>query len=215
MTSLALRTIKNSGIPLSTVHGWIQSPPSSLKTLLRSQKGLLLNAANVDKLFVILSAFWNLFHPALLEHLVKKLGNGDLKSRMDDYMKQLHQFRVETRLVNFLSKKWAGKIPPGYQEFILEFGEEWREKAVEDLEQIQVRLSHLLGGNMLFMKTAKSTGVSCSVILSLPGQLNLQQRGLYDFLRAEDVLRVMVDGRCVLDLQKLVSFTFTMVTLVR
>lgn len=167
----------------------------------------MLSAANVDKLFTILSAFWNLFHPALLEHLVKRLENRDLKSRMDEYTGQLHRFRAETNLGNFLRMKWAGKIPPGYQEFVLEFGEEWREKTVEDLEQVQTRLSHrdVLGGNMLFMKTAKSSGVSCSVVLSLPGPLNPRQRGLYDILRAEDVLRVMVDGRCVLDLQKLVS----------
>ena len=204
MKSLTLRMIKNSGIPLSVVQSWVQSPPSSLKTLLRSQKRHLCSTTSVDQLFIAISTSWNLFHPTLLEHLISKLGNGDLKARMDHYMDQLHQFCAQTKLGDFLDK-WVGVVPPGYQEFVLEFGEGWRERTVEDLEQFRIQLSRVQGGNMCFVKTAKSSGALYSVVLSLPGRLNLQQRSLYDLLRGVSVLRVMVDGKCMLDLEKLVS----------
>ena len=40
---------------------------------------------------------------------------------MDRYMADLHHFRIQTTLGDFLDK-WIGDIPPGYQEFVLELG---------------------------------------------------------------------------------------------
>ena len=58
---------------------------------------------------------------------------------------------------------------------------------------------------MSFMKTAKSSSIL--IVLALPVQLfplNLKQKVLHDFLRDENILRVMVDGH-VFDSDKLVS----------
>ena len=61
---------------------------------------------------------------------------------------------------------------------------------------------------MSFMKTAKSSSVL--VMLALPAQLfplDMRQKNLHKFLRDEDIVRVMVDGQCVFDSNKLVSDT--------
>ena len=127
---------------------------------------------------------------------------------MDRFMIELQRFRIQTTLGDFLDK-WVGEIPPGYQEYILELGERWRERTVEDFEKFRIRLSRsqiVVGGHMSFMKTAKSSSIL--VILALPKHLfplNLRQKDVHVFLRDEDVLRVMVDGQCVLDLKELVS----------
>ena len=210
--TLVLETIKAQKLPLDQVLNWIRFPPTSLRTqfadILRSQAKHLFSSTSVDELFAIVSSYWNLFHPALLQHLVNKLGDQDIKSRMDRYMADLHHFRNQTTLGDFLDK-WVGEIPPGYQEFVLELGEEWRKKTVEDFEQFRIRLSRLQsfgGGHMSFMKTAKSSSIL--VVLALPVQLfplNLRQKILYDFLRDENIVRVMVDGQYVFDSDKLVS----------
>ena len=210
--TVVLRTIKIREIPLDEVLNWIRFPPTSLRTqfadFLRSQAKLLFSSTTVDELFAIVSSYWNLFHPALLQHLVNKLGDQGIKSRMDRYMDNLYHFRIQTALGDFLDK-WVGEIPPGYQEFVLELGEEWREKTVEEFEQFRIRLSRLQsfgGGHMSFMKTAKSSSIL--VVLALPEVLfpiNLRQTVVHSFLRDENIVRVMVDGQCVLDLEKLVS----------
>ena len=210
--TLILRTIKSRKIPLDEVLEWVRFPPTRLRTqfadFLQSRAKLLFSSTSVDELFAIVSSYWNLFHPALLQHLVNKLGDQDIKSRMDRYMANLHHFRIQTTLGDFLDK-WVGEIPPGYQEFVLELGEEWRKKTVEDFEQFRIRLSCLQsfgGGHMSFMKTAKSSSIL--VVLALPAQLfplNLRQKILHDFLRDENIVRVMVDGQHVFDSDKLVS----------
>ena len=212
MESLVLETIKGRKVPLDKVLNWIRFPPTSLRTqfadFLRSQAKLLFSSTTVDELFAIVSSYWNLFHPALLQHLVNKLGDQGIKSRMDRYMDDLYHFRIQTTLGDFLDK-WVGEIPPGYQEFVLELGEEWREKTVEEFEQFRIRLSRLQnfgGGHMSFMKTAKSSSIL--VVLALPDHLfpiNIRQTVIHNFLRDENIARMMVDGQCVFDLEKLVS----------
>ena len=135
---LVFETIKHRKVPLDVILNWIRFLPMTLRTqfaeLNQGQAKILTSASNVDELFFILSPYWNSLHPALLEYLVKKLGDKELKARMDRYMEELHHFRIQTTLGNFLDK-WVGGIPPGYQEFVLELGEEWRERTVEDFEQ--------------------------------------------------------------------------------
>ena len=212
LETLVLRTIKNREVPLNEVLDWIRFPPASLRTqfaeLLRQQATIISKAASIDELFSFLSTYWNLFHPALLQHLVNKLGDKDIKLRMYHYMDDLHRFRTQTSLGDFLDK-WVGEIPPGYKEFVLELGEEWRKKTIEDFEQFRVRLSRLQsfgGGHMPFMKTAKFSSIL--VVLALPEQvfpIDFRQRVVHQLLRDENVTRVMVDGKCLFDLEKLVS----------
>jgi hypothetical protein len=127
---------------------------------------------------------------------------------MDHYMEELRHFRIQTTLGDFLDK-WVGEIPSGYQEFVLELGEEWRKKTVEDFEQFRIRLSRLQsfgGGHMSFMKTAKSSSIL--VVLALPTHLfplNLRQKAVHNFFRDDCIVRMMVDGRYVYDSKKLVS----------
>ena len=210
--TLVLETIKARNVPLDKVLNWIRFPPTSLRTqfadFLRSQAKILFSSTNVDELFAIVSSYWNLFHPALLQHLVNKLGDQEIKSQMDRYMADLHHFRIQTTLGDFLDK-WVGEIPPGYQEFVLELGEEWRERTVEDFEQFRIRLSRLQsfgGGHTSFMKTAKSSSIL--VVLALPEQafpINFRQTVVHKFLRDENVVRVIVDRQCVFNLENLVS----------
>ena len=172
---LVLETIKYREVPLRQLLNWVQLLPVTLRTqfadILRMQAKTLLDASSVDELFFILSSYWNSFHPDLLEHVINKLGDEDLKARMNHYLDDLYHFRIRTTLGEFMDK-WVGEIPPGYHEFVLELGEEWREKTVEDLEQFRIRLSRLQsfgGGHMSFMKTAKSSSIL--VMFALPQHL--------------------------------------------
>ena len=184
---------------------WIQVLPMTLKSqfseLLQRNAKALSKASNVDELFIIISPYWNSLHPTLLSHLVENLADEKLKSRMKKYMDDLGEFRIHTRLEDLI-EKWAGGVPPGFDEFALKFGEKWAEKTVEDFEQFRIRLSRqkCIGGHMTYMK--KVTPGSIFVELALPQccfPLTLD-RDMEKFLMEEDVLGVYVDGLCILDL---------------
>ena len=210
---LVFKTIKRQKVPLEDILDWIRFPPVTLRIqfadLVQNQPKLLANVSSIDELFFILSSYWNSFHPDLLGYLIDKLGDENLKTRMKCYVDDLHHFRIQTTLGDFLDK-WVGKIPPGYKEFVLELGEEWRNKTVEDFEQFRICLSRLQsfgGGYMSFMKTAKHSSIL--VLLSLPEHvfpINFRQTVLHTFLKDENIAAVMVDGQCVFNLENLVSF---------
>ena len=210
---LVFEAIKRRKVPLEDMLTWIRFPPVTLRSqfadLVQTLPKLLANVSSIDELFFILSTYWNSFHPDLLMYLVNKLEDTDLKAQMDRYMEDLHHFRVQTTLGDFLDK-WVGKIPSGYQEFVLELGEEWRKKTVEDFEQFRISLSRLQcfgGGHMPFMKTAKSSSIV--TVLALPAHLfplNLRQKAIHKVFKDGNIVRMMVDGQyCVYDSKKLVS----------
>ena len=204
--SLVLQTIKLREVPHKTMLEWIQVLPMTLKSqfseLLQRNAKALSNACNVDELFIILS-------PCILELTAsnssvasgEKLGDEKLKRRMKKYTDGLFEFRIHTRLGDLI-EKWAGGVPPGFGEFVMELGAKWREKTVEDFEQFRIHLSRqqCIGGHMTYMK--KVTPGSIFVELALPRScfpLTLD-RDMEKFLEEEDVLGVYVGGLCIIDL---------------
>ena len=186
---------------------WVQVLPINLKAqfseLVRSQAKALVEASSVDEIFMIISPYWNSLHPTLLEYLVKKLEDGELDTRMRQYMEKLREFRVCTKLGKFIDK-WTGGIPPGFNEFVLKLGEEWREKTIEDLEQFRISLSRqrCFDGHMAYVKKA-STGC-IALVFALPQccfPLKLEKDSL-DFLKENHVLQVLVDSICVFNLEE-------------
>ena len=209
---LVFKAIKHRKVSLKDMLNWIRFPPVTLRSqfadLIQTRLKLLANVSSIDELFFLLSSYWNSFHPDLLVYLINKLEDTDLKARMDRYMEDLHHFRIQTTMGDFLDK-WVGKIPSGYQEFDLELGEEWREKTVKDFEQFRIHLSRLQsfgGGHMPFMKTAKTSSVV--IVLALPAHmfpLNLRQKAVHKVFKDGNIVRMMVDGQYVYDSKRLVS----------
>ena len=209
---LVFKAIKHRKVPLEDMLNWIKFPPLTLRSqfadLVQARVKLLANVSSIDELSFVLSSYWNSLHPDPLGYLINKLEDTDLKARMDRYMEDLHHFRLQTTLGDFLDK-WVGEIPSGYQEFVLELGEEWRKKTVEDFEQFRIRLSRLQsfgGGHMSFMKMAKSSSII--IVLCLPSHLfplNLRQKAIHNFFRDENIMRMMVDKQYVYDSKQLVS----------
>ena len=212
LETLTLETIKERNVHVDKVRNWVCFPPTRLRVqfadFLRSEAEQIASTKSVDGLFVLVATCWNLFHPDLLQHIVSKLGVHELQTQMERYLEDLCHFRLRTTLGVFMDR-WIGDVPPGYKEFVLELGEEWRRRTLEDLRQFQVRMSRLQcfgGGCVSVIKTTKSSSIF--IVLALPPQhipTNFRMKELHEFLRSEGVLKVVVDRICVLDLVKLVS----------
>jgi hypothetical protein len=136
-------------------------------------------------------------------YLIKKLADEGLKSRMKKYTDDLCKFRIHTQLGDFI-EKWAGGVPPGFDEFVLELGEEWRERTVEDLEKFRICLSRqqCIGGHMTYMK--KVMPGSIFVVFALPQccfPLSFD-KDTRKILSEENVLGIYVGGQCILELRE-------------
>ena len=211
--SLVLETIGDENVPVKKMLKWVQVLPMVLKAqfsdFLQTQAKAMSTASNTDELFFILSQYWNSLHPCLLEHLVKKLQNTILKDRISCYMKELQTFRSSTTLGEFVDK-WVGRVPPGLDEFIMEVGDEWKTRTMHDLEQFRIQLSRqkCFSGQMPYMKKVISGsiflvfGISHSVF-----PLNFKSKAILNLLKENHVLRVVVEGKCILDL---VCYTFVL-----
>ena len=204
--SLVLETIKKLKVPHTTMLQWVQVLPLALKAqfseILRMQAKELSSASNVDELFMILSPYWNSLHPTLLEHLVKKLADDNLNTRMKHYTERLQNFRLRTTLGNFIDK-WIHGIPPGFNEYVLKLGEGWRDKTMEDLNQFMIGLSRQQCFERHIAYLNKVTAGCLAVVIAFP-QCCFPLRPddeLKHYLQENMVLHILTESKCVLNLQ--------------
>lgn len=201
--NLVLETIRQQSIPVKKMLQWVLVLPMMLKAQfsesLQAQRKEMSDASNVDELFLILSQYWNSLQPSLLEHLVTKLQDTRLRIRMKDYLRDLENFRKCTILGEFVDK-WMGVVPSGLEEFIVELGEEWRGKTMHDLELFRVQLSRQKCFNGHMPLTKRVISGSIMVVFAVSHNVRFKGKEFWYFLRRHGILRVMMKGRCVLDL---------------
>ena len=91
----------------------------------------------MDQLWLQLTKYWNFLNYFLLEQVVCKFGDADLKTSMEDYASKLKAFRCKTRLCDF-AQSWT-KINRNLSEDDLRLlaarlDLSWEECTLEDLE---------------------------------------------------------------------------------
>jgi len=96
-------------------------------------------------LWVELNDYWNFLNFELLEHVVSKFGNEDLKREMKSYTHDLQTCRSITRLCDFVDC-WPVKeeIPStsDLRTFIVEMKLDWDHCTLEDLETSKGAITH-------------------------------------------------------------------------
>ena len=187
-------------LPISLKHQWVD--------LLGSQARQLSQASNIGELFFILSTspHWNFYNPYLLSHLVEQFGDEQMKQQKDKYLEELREFRMRTKVNDFIGK-WTGASQPSTQELVLELEEEvWKKRTLEQLEQVRIGLSRKrsLEDSVLPWPAKSIRESSLDAVFSLPKSIdghNLHLEDLREFFLAHQVLRVLLNGACILDLR--------------
>ena len=204
---------KRGGVSINSIQNCLLQLPVSLKqyaTHLQSQAASLSQASSINQLFFILSPYWDFLNPNLLAHLAHKIGDEQTRRSVDIYLEELREFRVRTKIGDFIDK-WAGKLPPDTQEIVVELGDNWKEKSLEHLEELRIKLVHksCLEDYMMPLKRIKKSSVDA--IFSLPESVDihsLELESLREFFREQQVLRVLLNGVCILDLQLQQVYTY-------
>ena len=191
---------KRRRVSYEKVQDCLLQLPVSLRQyakLLQSEAAQLFQASSINELFFKLSLHWDFLNPGLLAHLAYSCGDDQTIKSVDEYLGKLREFRMRTKIGVFIDK-WIGKSPPNTQEIVMELGDNWREKSLEQLDQLQTELSRM----HWFFKGITSSSVDA--VFSLPESVDidsLELESLREFFQEHQVLRILLNRVCILDLQ--------------
>ena len=200
LVTKAVQDLENT--ELSVVKLCITQLPVSIKhqhiKFLQENPSAINNAKSVLEIFIILAPYWDFLNCGLLNEIVRRLGNDETKHNMEKYMERLREFRVKTKLGDFIGK-WARCCPPYFSEFITEMRGYWRDRTLEDLENFRIKLARRVCVEAYVLPYVTITPSSVLVTLALPSSLpgiadTLQS--IFSLLEEEyDVLMMMFQGK--------------------
>ena len=199
-----LSGFKTGGVSFKRVLKCLRQLPVSLKLqfgeFLQSQAARLSRASSIEKLFFILSPYWDFLNPSLLAHLAYRFGDDQTIRSVDEYLEELREFRMRTNINNFIDK-WTGTPLPDTQEMIMELGDNWKEKSLEQLEELRMEVSRkrCFGNYAMLLKGIRVSSVDA--VFSLPESVDihsLELESLWEFFQEHQILRIRV---CILNLQ--------------
>ena len=220
LVQCVLVAFQQGSVSFTDIKARLMALPISLQpqfsNLVQNKARQLSEASSISELFFILSGspFWNFYNPYLLSHLVDRFGNRQTKQQKDKYLEELRGFRMRTKVDDFMGK-WTSASQPDSQELVLELQEEvWRKRKLEQLEPFQHTLSHKRSreesGLPLPLKCIRVSSINA--VFSLPRSIdahNLHLEDLREFFLSHQVLRVLLDGVCILDLRVCAFVSYT------
>ena len=207
LVDYVLSAFKTGKVSVKRVLKCLRQLPVSLKLqcgeFLRSQAGHLCRASTIDELFFILSPHWDFLNPSLLAHLAHRFGDDQTIRSVDEYLGELKEFRMRININSFIDM-WTGILPPDTQEIVMELGDNWREQSLEKLEEFRIEVSRKRCFEDYVMPLKRIKVSSVDAIFSLPESVDipsLELESLRTFFREHQVLRILLNGACILNLQ--------------
>ena len=197
---------KTGGISFEKVQICLLTLPVTLKHYaneLKSDASHLANASSIDELFFILSPHWDFLNPCLLAYLAHKFSDEQAKKSVDKYLGELTEFRKRTKISNFIDK-WTGILPPDTQKFVMKLGDDWRDQSLQQLEEFRIEVSRKCCFKNYVMPLKGIEVSSVDAVFSLPESVdihNLELESLQEFFQEHQVLRILLNGVCILNLQ--------------
>ena len=191
-------------VELSEVKLCVTQLPVSVKyqhlCFLKEYRSAISNAQNVDEILAILGEYWDFLNCGLLNEVVHQLGSDETKQFMEQYMEKLRQFRVKTKLGDFFGKL-TPNIPPHFTTFVTKMGEDWRDRTLEDLQDLRKKLAHsmYLKEYALHFKSAEtgSVAVTWAFHSSLPAIIDILQSAFQLLEKEYCILRMIIQGKCI------------------
>jgi len=197
---------KRGGVSFEKVQDCLLQLPVCLKQyakLLQSEAARLCQASSINELFFILSPHWDFLNPNLLAHLAHSFGDEQTIRLVEDYLGELREFRKRTKINNFIDK-WTGILLPDTQEIVMELGDNWKEKSLEQLEELRIEVSRKRCFEDYVMPLKRIKVSSVDAVFSLPESVDvdsLELESLREFFQEHHVLRILLNGVCILNVQ--------------
>ena len=156
------------------------------------------------KVWFSLSQYWNFLSYSLLEQVVCDYGDEDLKIDMEDYKKQLKQFRCATRLCDFA--KYSVKIDENLSEqnlkhFTIKLGQSWDECTLEYLENLSEKISQrfFLPSFSLVLHDIKPGCINVTwavpAMIAVSLKENIENTDMGEFCKEQGIVAISIDGQ--------------------
>ena len=162
-------------------------------------------AESVKDVWRKLSDYWDFLNYTLLEHVIKKFGNGNLVAAMRAYKKKLEIFRRKTRLCDFAELYKDIKKGLAQKEMLMKFvvvklDKDWQDCSLQDMEDWKECLTHtLLLESFITILRDISSG-SVSITWAIPAMFTtslvekLETLDMTDFCRHHKIMSLTFDG---------------------
>ena len=173
-------------------------------------KSLYSEIENYDSMLSIwhrLNTYWDFLNYTLVENLVEKFGDSDLISRMQDYKKNLKEFRRKTRLCDFAKyhTEYTEQVTEGdLKELVVKLKQRWEECTLEDLEKLKKNITHkfFLPSFLMTIRTFGNNSIIVTwVIPSMIAtslQRNLENIDIREFCKENGIESIHLDGKEIL-----------------
>ena len=190
-------------VELSEVKLCVTQLPVSVKYqhlhLLEHNLSAIVDAKSVDAIFTVLGRYWNFLNCELLNEVVHQLGSDATKQLMEQYMEKLQQFRMNTKLGDFIGMT-TQNVPPHFTTFATEMGNEWRKRTLEDLQNFRKKVAYFmqLKEYALHFNSVEtgSIAVTWAFHSSLPEIANILQ-ATFEMIEKYSVLRIFFRGKSI------------------
>lgn len=130
---------------VADVHDTLLALPPSLSVVyspyLEEKFHSLEKCETQREFFFKLNTCWNFIDCDLLKHIINKHGDDELKSKMENYLSELQDFRNSTTVYQLI-KTWEpiygpSSIPKGYKEFVMQLNQDPKECTIQELESLR------------------------------------------------------------------------------
>ena len=154
------------------------------------------------RMWLSLSHYWNFLSYSLLEQVVCDYGDEELKTDMEDYKKELKEFRCRTRLCDFAtSLKIKGNFsgPLIQKELTIQFLQSWDKCTLENLESLSENISHKFClFDFLVLQNIKPAAGCITVTYAVSAMFAFSNMEIYDidqFCKENEIMAISFDGQ--------------------
>ena len=151
----------------------------------------LFRSENIHEFFHYLKDYCNAQSHDILEDLIKLLGDDETKRKMSDFKMEYKNFQRRTKLKDFVGNyEGPETTPPDYKELEIKLGENWHEKTLEDLANLQCQISL----KAWLLKKIEEGSLIVKYLVP-DGEKRLPLQRISDYLREQNVLSIRIDGK--------------------
>ena len=160
--------------------------------------------STVLKVWMRLSTYWNFLNYPLLEKVVIKFGDEELKTDMEDYKKELKEFRCRTRLCDFAKYSITINVHLSEQnlkKLTIKLHQHWETCTLEDLEKLTGKITQKFFLPSFTMSLSEMEQACIIVTWAVPAMIavslkeNIENSDMGEFCKEHGIMAISIDGQ--------------------
>ena len=200
-------------IPIDKVKRSIKHIPISYKIQFGSffceQTAKIQKADSIERIFFLLSYFWDYLNPAVLVHFVERLGSQGDQQLATEYLGELRTFREKVKVGEYVRVSRTEQLADHYlfyKEVITIMGDDWEKETLQDVEDYKIDFCTKISLHP-FLTRVHVKRSSIAIVISIPRCEQIKCEEVEPFFRSKGVLKVRLhlDVKNIIDIMDLTN----------